>query len=155
MNYSITMRNLFLLLGGLFLLNSCTNSKQLSAESESSSNFEIIFQSEYAGTGVDESIVFTNQKDFVDFWTTQIFQPIEEIPTYDFKKKMVIAKSFESQRTGGSVYSIQKVETKGNTIFVDYTITTSGDIVTQAITNPLVVILVDKVESPKVKFELK
>src|SRR5690606_35628161 len=149
------MRKLFLILLGLFLLNSCTNSKQLSTSSESSSNFEIIFQSEYAGTGVDESIVFTNQKDFVDFWTTQIFQPIEEIATYDFKKKMVIAKSFESQRTGGSVYSIQKVETKGNTIFVDYTLTTSGDIVTQAITNPLVVILVDKVESPKVKFELK
>lgn len=149
------MRNLFLILAGLFIFSSCTNSKQLSTESESTSNFEVIFQSEYAGTGSDESIVFTNQKDFAKFWSATTFQSMEEIPTYDFKKKMVIAKSFESQRTGGFVYDIQKVETKGNTIIVDYTITTSGDIVTQAITNPLTVILVDKVENPNVEFELK
>ena len=78
----------------------------------------------------------------------------ESEPEFELAK-MVIAKSFESQRTGGFVYHIQKVERKGNTIFVDYTITTSGDIVTQAITNPLTVILVDKIENPNVEFELK
>ena len=149
------MRNLFLVIGCFLALYACTNSKQLNGETESTSNFEVIYQSEYAGTGSDEFLILTNQNDFEKYWLATTFQTAEEIPTYDFKKKMVIAKSFESQRTGGFVYEIEKVHTKGNTVLVEYTITSPGDIVTQAITNPLTLIVVDKVENPTVDFQLK
>lgn len=140
------------ILGIAMLLSACNNSKVISKNGKEMSDFEIIFQSEYGGTGQEETKVIENQSEFAELWVQVTMQPAQSAPHIDFSKKIIIAKHFQSHNSGGTEYKIESVLQKGNTIEVHYTATGPEGMATMAITNPLMILSVDKVENPKVEF---
>lgn len=85
--------------------------------------------------------------------TINVYSESAEIPAVDFDKKMVIAKHFQSQNSGGTEYEIQSVNQTGNKTEVLYKATPPDGMATMAITNPLMILVVNKVQSPMVEFK--
>lgn len=147
------MRNIFLFCGGLFLLLSCTHSKCITSNSNSNFEAKVIYQSEYGGTGLEEHFLINSQKEFNTYWAETTMQPIKEAPSINFEKKMILIKNFKSQRSGGTVYDFKSIDCTENKITVNYSITSSDGMVTQAITNPLMIIVLDKINEPNIEFK--
>lgn len=144
---------LTILFGIIFLTNACNNSKVTAQNEKAVNDFEVLYQSEYGGSGMEETNIFENQGQFAAFWAQVTYQPAISSPKVDFSKKIVIVKHFQSQNSGGTVYNIESVSHKGSEITVSYTTSRPSDIATMAITNPLMILVVDKVENPKVEFK--
>lgn len=144
---------LTILFGIIFLTNACNNSKVTAQNATTVNDFEVLYQSEYGGSGMEETNIFENQGEFAAFWAQVTYQPAISSPKVDFSKKIVIVKHFQSQNSGGTVYNIESVSHKGSEITVNYSASRPSDIATMAITNPLMILVVDKVENPKVEFK--
>lgn len=138
-------------LGVSFMFYACNHSK-VTAQTSDLNNFEVLYQSEYGGSGMEEVQVIDNQDEFFDFWAQTTFDSPENTPKIDFSKKTVIVKHLSGQNSGGNTYDVESVYYDGAEITVRYTVS-STEIGTTAITNPLIVIAVDKVENPKVEFK--
>lgn len=142
--------------GVLLFSLSCNNIRKV-ADSTSKDNFEILFISEYGGSGEDETKIYSDNTNFTEMWNSTInqFSGLTEVPFVDFSKNMVVVKSFESQRTGGFEYKVESVsQSEGNTV-IFYSASSPGNIGTTAITNPLIIVTVKKQETPEVSFILK
>src|ERR1043166_8893111 len=79
-----------------------------------------------------------------------------KVDAIDWKKQMVIVISGGTQRTGGYSVETKSLEVKDNKLIVNWKLNTPapGSIVTQALTNPTLTILVDRFEGDVV-FEPK
>lgn len=140
------------LVGMTMLLTACNNSKVAAQNGKEMTDFEIVFESEYGGNGQEETKIIENQGEFAELWVQATMQPAQSVPHIDFSKKIIIAKHFQSKNSGGTEYKIQSVSQKGSTIEVHYNATGPEGMATMAITNPLMILSVDKVENPKVEF---
>lgn len=141
-----------IVLGVTMLFSACNNSKVTTEKGKEMSDFEIVFESEYGGSGQEETRIIENQGEFAELWVQATMQPAQSAPHIDFSKKIIIAKNFQSKNSGGTEYKIQSVSQKGNNIQVNYTATGPEGMATMAITNPLMILSVDKVENAKVEF---
>ena len=146
------MRNLLFCFGLLCFHISCNNAQATTQDSPKMSDYEVLYQSEYGGSGVDEFHIIDNQGDFARYWAETTMQPAISAKNFDSNKKMIITKSFKSKNSGGNQYEVQSVNVSGKNITVHYNITSSGDVGTMAITNPLLILLVDKIDKPIIEF---
>jgi len=136
------------ILSFLAIFQSCNNSKV----TQSKNNFEVLMASEYGGFGEDKIQIFSNSEEFNQFWQEVNLDTSLQFPSIDFDKKMVVAKHFQSQRSGGNEFKVHDVNYSGNEINVIYSAINSSEFGTMAITNPLIVLVVNKTENPKVNF---
>lgn len=150
---SIKMRNLIFYFGLYLMMISCNNS-QITTQNN---NFSILYQSEYGGEGIEKTIVYTRVEDFSNTWKSSIdlYSETSTLPKVDFTKKIVIAQHFDGRNSGGTQYRIQNVSQDQNKIKVYYKTTSSGEMATMAITSPLLIVAVDKVQNPEVEFILQ
>jgi len=151
------MRNLVFGLGILSLIFSCNNAKPATGEKPVPMDFEILYQSEYGGSGMEKTEIFQNEKDFSAMWNTAInaVSGQTDVPKVDFAKRMVIAQHFKSRNSGGTTYKIQSVSQAGNKTEIYYTATAPDGMSTTAITNPLMIIAVSKTTDPQVEFKVQ
>lgn len=138
--------------GITILFSACNNSKVAAQNGNEMTDFEIIFQSEYGGTGEDYTKIIENQGEFAELWVQATMQPAQSAPHIDFSQKIIIAKHFQSSSSGGTEYTVESVTQKDNLIEVHYSTKNPEGMATMAITNPLMILSVDKVENPKVEF---
>lgn len=147
------MPKFILCFGILIFVFSCQNSKVVSQSPSTSVSFEVLFNSEYGGLGIDQIQVIDNNKDWSMLWQELTSQSAEATLTLNFKNFMVIRKDFQSRNMGGNQYTIESVKINNNKIDVAYSVS-SSEIGTDAITNPLILIKMEKVENPEIKFNL-
>jgi hypothetical protein len=149
------MKNIIICFGLLSSVLSCNNSKVTQHNESKMSQYEVLYVSEYGGSGEEETRIIDNQGDFAQYWAEVTSQPALSAAKFDSDKKMVIVKSFQSQNSGGNTYAVQSVEQHGDHFLVSYTISSPSEFGTMAITNPLMIIMVDKVAKPKIDFVKK
>lgn len=147
------MRNLILFLSIVFIISSCNHSKVVVTEN-SKSDYEVLFVSEFGGTGSDEIQIITSKEEFYLLWEELMGQPAEEAPSFDTDNEMIIVKSFRSNRTGGSEYNIYDIVREKNNIKVYYQVDSPTEIAIEVITNPVFVIKSKKTENPFIEFIL-
>src|SRR5690606_11399139 len=116
-------------------------------------NFEVLYVSEYGGSGMEETQIIDNQEEFAQYWTQVTFEPIEDVPQINFSEKTVILKHLPGQNSGGSTYDVESVYYDGPEITVRYTVSSPADFGTTAITSPLMILAVEKIEDPKIEFK--
>lgn len=151
------MKNLVFCFGFLLFAISCNNSKVMSAETENLKDFQVLYQSEYGGRGVETTMVLTDQESFTKFWqdTLNAYSDSQEIPSIDFNEKMVIAQHFQSRNSGGTTYEVTSVNQSGNKTEVNYTVSSPDGMATMAITSPLLIVVVQKTPDPLVEFRVQ
>lgn len=138
---------------GLLLSNVACDSAKINQQTEQKVNqFEVLYVEEYGGSGIEETRIIDNQADFSLFWAEVTSQPALSAKKFDSNEKMIIVKNFESRNSGGNTYEIKSVTQKGNQIQVTYSVTSPTEIGTMAITSPMMILLVDKVEKPTIEF---
>src|SRR5690606_5514883 len=132
-----------------------SNSQATSDNSSKMNDFEILYQSEYGGSGEEKTEIFTDEESFAKIWDEMInvYSESSEIPQVDFNKKMVVAQHFQSRNSGGTEYEIQSVKQTGDKLEVLYKATAPEGMATMAITNPLMIIVVNKMQNPVVEFK--
>jgi len=83
------MRNLVFGLGILIFNFSCNNSRAVANHNSDMNNFEVLFQSEYGGSGNEKTEIFQNEKDFSTMWNATInaVSGLTDVPQIDFSKK--------------------------------------------------------------------
>lgn len=145
------MSRLLIFLLVLPFFNSCSNSMATSNDSESDQNFSVLYNSEYGGSGSDRVEVITDLHEWSMFWADLTYQPSLSAPKFNPDTKMIIRKDFQSRNMGGNEYTVSEVKIDGNQINVEYSIK-SSKIGTDAITAPIMLIMVQKVENPQVRF---
>ena len=138
------------LFGGILFLFFACNHAKVTAQNENS--FDVLYQSEYGGNGVEETQLIDDQSELASFWSQTVFEYGENIPKIDFTQNTVIVQHFPSRNSGGSSYRVDSVSYEGNLIRVNYTVNGPSGMVTTAITNPLIVLKVKKIENPKIEF---
>lgn len=133
---------------------SCSNSHATSDNSKMN-DFEILYQSEYGGNGIEKTEIFTEEESFNKFWeeTINAYSQSSKTPPVDFSKKMVLAQHFQSQNSGGTEYEIQSVKQSGNKLEILYKATPPEGMATMAITHPLMIVVVNKIQNPVVEFK--
>lgn len=121
------------------------------------SNFEVLYLSEYGGSGIEKTEVFQNADEFSEMWNASInaVSGLTDVPQIDFSKKMVVVKHFKSQNSGGASYKIQSVEQQGNKTEIYYQAIPPDGMSTMAITNPLMILEVNKTSDPKIEFKVQ
>lgn len=137
-----------LLIGVFTITQSCHNAKITQVKN----NFEVLLTSEYGGVGEIKTQIFTDKNNFDAFWGEVNLDPSLVVPEIDFDQKMVIAHHFASQRSGGNQIKIHDVQYYGNEINVLYSAQNPSEFGTMAITSPIIVLVVDKVNNPKINF---
>lgn len=148
------MKKLIFCFGILLGTISCSNS-QATSDNSKMKDFEILYQSEYGGSGQEKTEVFTDEGSFAKMWDEMInvYSESSEIPQVDFAKKMVVAQHFQSRNSGGTEYEIQSVKQAGDKLEVLYKATPPEGMATMAITNPLMIVVVNKMQNPVVEFK--
>jgi len=68
---------------------------------------------------------------------------------------MIVAQHFKSQNSGGTVYKIQSVEQTGNKTEIYYQVIPPNGMSTMAITNPLIILSVNKTSNPQIEFKVQ
>lgn len=149
------MRNLIFCFGLTLCMLGCKNAEVASKQTKEMNSYEILYMAEYGGAGEDETRIIETQDDFARYWAEVTHQPPLSAAKFDSNQKMIITKSFPSRNSGGNEYKINSIKQTGNTIQVHYTIIPPKDMATMAITNPLMILLVDKVEKPQIEFILE
>jgi len=146
------MPKLLILISLLSFFCSCNNSMTAANDSDSKETFTVLYNSEYGGSGSDRVEVITDLREWSLFWAELTYQPAMSAPKFNPDTKMIIRKDFQSRNMGGNEYTVSEVKIDGNQINVEYSIK-SSKIGTDAITAPIMLIMVQKVENPQVRFE--
>lgn len=149
------MKILVFCFGFLLLTMSCNNSKAVSSNAGEMNEFQVLYQSEYGGSGEEKTEVFTDAESFAQMWneTINAYSNSTEVPEVDFSRKMVVAKHFQSRNSGGTTYEIKSLKNSGNKTEILYKATAPEGMATMAITNPLLVVVVNKTTNPEVEFK--
>lgn len=151
------MKNLLFCFGFLFLANSCSNSQATSNDNSKMNDFEVLYQSEYGGSGEEKTEVFTDQENFTKMWneSVNLYSGSNEVPQINFSKKMVVSQHFQSRNSGGTEYQIKNVKQSGNKTEVIYSATAPEGMATMAITAPMMIVVVNKSDNPVVEFKIQ
>lgn len=151
------MKNLVFCFGFLLLAISCNNSQVTSSNTDKMKDFEVLYLSEYGGSGEEKTEVITDLEGFKKFWNeaVNLYSDFTIVPEVDFSSKMVVVQHFRSQNSGGATYEITSVDQSGNKTEIFYTATAPEGMATMAITSPLMIVVVKKTESPVVEFKTK
>lgn len=151
------MKNLVFCFGFLLLAISCNNSQVTSSNTDKMKDFEVLYLSEYGGSGEEKTEVITDLEGFKKFWNeaVNLYSDSTIVPEVDFSAKMVVVQHFRSQNSGGTNYEITSVDQSGNKTEIFYTATAPEGMATMAITSPLMIVVVKKTESPVVEFKTK
>lgn len=151
------MKNLVFCFGSLLLAISCNNSQVTSSNTDKMKDFEVLYLSEYGGSGEEKTEVITDLEGFKKFWNeaVNLYSDSTIVPEVDFSAKMVVVQHFRSQNSGGTTYEITSVDQSGNKTEIFYTATAPEGMATMAITSPLMIVVVKKTESPVVEFKTK
>lgn len=149
------MRNLVFVLGILIFNFSCNNSKITTDKSSDMNDYEVLYQSEYGGSGEEKTEVFVNAEEFSKMWNSYInaVSGQTDVPAIDFAKQMVVMRHFQSRNSGGTTYEIQSVKQTENKTEIFYKVTPPSGMSTTAITNPLMIVAVKKTAQPQVEFK--
>ena len=139
------------LFGIIYFFTNCENSKAIARDP--GNNFEVLYVSEYGGSGMEEVQIIDNQEEFAQFWTQVTFESIEDVPQINFSEKTVILKHLPSRNSGGSTYDVESVYYDGAEVTVRYTVSSPADFGTTAITSPLMILAVEKIEDPNIEFK--
>lgn len=141
----------------LLITTSCSQTQNVDTKAANRQHFEILYLSEYGGEGIEKIEIFDDSESFTNWWQTSMsdITGSTETPKIDFQREMVIAKHFQSQRSGGTNYQVESVQQAGNTTTIYYSAESPESIGTTAITSPLMVVVVQKTEEPLVEFKLK
>lgn len=150
------MKSLVFCFGFLLLAISCNNSQITSSNTDKMKDFEVLYLSEYGGSGQDKTEVITNPEGFKKFWneTVNLYSDSTIVPEVDFSSKMVVVQHFKSQNSGGTTYEITSVNQSSNKTEIFYTATPPDGMATMAITNPLMIVVVNKTDNPGVEFKI-
>ena len=148
------MKNLVFVFGILIFNFSCNNSKIATENNAVMNDFEVLYQSEYGGSGTEKTEIFTDAGAFFEMWNSTInaVSGQSDVPKIDFSKQMVLARHFQSRNSGGTTYEVQSVQQKENKTEVHYKATAPEGMSTMAITNPLLIVAVNKTTNPQVEF---
>lgn len=151
------MKNLVFCFGFLLLAISCNNSQVTSSNTDKMKDFEVLYLSEYGGSGEEKTEVITDLEGFKKFWNeaVNLYSDSTIVPEVDFSAKMVVVQHFRSQNSGGTNYEITSIDQSGNKTEIFYTATAPEGMATMAITSPLMIVVVKKTESPVVEFKKK
>ncbi len=151
------MKNLVFCFGFLLLAISCNNSQVTSSNTDKMKDFEVLYLSEYGGSGEEKTEVITDLEGFKKFWNeaVNLYSDSTIVPEVDFSAKMVVVQHFRSQNSGGTNYEITSIDQSGNKTEIFYTATAPEGMATMAITSPLMIVVVKKTESPVVEFKTK
>ena len=151
------MKNLVFCFGFLLLAISCNNSQVTSSNTDKMKDFEVLYLSEYGGSGEEKTEVITDLEGFKKFWNeaVNLYSDFTIVPEVDFSAKMVVVQHFRSQNSGGTNYEITSIDQSGNKTEIFYTATAPEGMATMAITSPLMIVVVKKTESPVVEFKKK
>lgn len=131
------------------------NSSKIASKDLSEKHIQILFQSEYGGSGTDEIQLITQKEAFTELWEEITGQPKEEIQAFNDQEEMVIVKHFTSGRSGGATYTVNKIKEKKGHIQVYYSVQGPGAIGTDAITSPVLMVKVNKQDKPTIEFILQ
>ena len=142
---------IFLLLG-VFIIQSCQNSKIMTDNTDNNDSFQLLYASEYGGSGEEQVTIMDERSVFAKQWVEITTQPSLSAPKFNPDTQMIIRKDFESRRTGGDEFEVNAVEIIGNKINVFYTVSHPGEYATDAITSPILLILVNKIDDPVIEF---
>lgn len=140
------------LIGTVLMFSACTNSQVTTKDEKTMNGFEIVYQSEYGGSGQDEVQVIENQGEFAELWVRTTMQPAQSAPHIDFSKKIIVAKHFQSQNSGGTEYDVKSVTQKGNVLEIHYNMKSPSGMATMAITSPMLILAIDKTTASEIKF---
>jgi len=151
------MKNLVFCFGFLLLAISCNNSQVTSSNTDKMKDFEVLYLSEYGGSGEEKTEVITDLEGFKKFWNeaVNLYSDSIIVPEVDFSAKMVVVQHFRSQNSGGTNYEITSIDQSGNKTEIFYTATAPEGMATMAITSPLMIVVVKRTESPVVEFKKK
>lgn len=146
------MSKQLLFFGLLILFVSCNQSKMLT---ETQTDFEVLYASEYGGSG-DGNIkkIYYDKQAFDLVWEELTGQPQTEAPKFNPRKEMIIRKDFDSHNTGGYQFKVEEVITNKNNLTVFYSVSKPSAFATDAITSPVLLIKVKKI-IPVDKLEVK
>lgn len=149
------MRKLIFCFGLIAGMISCNNSQVTTTTAYTPQQFDVLYQGEYGGSGMDKLEILKDENSFSKAWNSTVDAYAEKStqPKIDFSNKMVLAKHLEAQNSGGTQYEVQSVKRNGNKFEVIYKASNSSDFATQAITSPFLVVSVDKVDDPVVEFK--
>ncbi len=149
------MKNLVFCFGFLLFAISCNNSKVATSDTEKMNEFEVLYQSEYGGSGKEKTEIFTTPDSFAQMWngTINAISNSTDVPEVNFSTKMVVAQHFRSQNSGGTTYEIKSIKQSGNKTEIFYSATPPDGMATMAITNPMMIVVIDKVPNPVVEFK--
>jgi len=131
---------------------SCHNSK-ITGENPAKTDFEVLYISEYGGSGEEMTEVISDVGQLNKLWVMITGQSDVPAPLFDADNDMIVRQDFPSQRSGGDKYEITSMEIKNQRIDFYYTVT-SPEIGTYAITNPIILIKIPRIENPSIHFNL-
>ena len=151
------MKDLLFCFGFLLFAISCSNSQATSNDNSKMKDFEVLYQSEYGGSGEEKTEVFADQESFTKMWneSVNLYSGSTDVPSIDFSKKMVVSQHFQSRNSGGTEYQIKTVKQSGNKTEVLYSATAPEGMATMAITAPMLIVVVNKAENPVVEFKIQ
>ncbi len=151
------MKNLLFCFGFLLFAISCSNSQATSNDNSKMNDFEVLYKSEYGGSGEEKTEVFTDQESFTKMWNGSInlYSGSTDVPRIDFSKKMVVSQHFQSRNSGGAEYQIKSVKQSGNKTEVWYSAIGPEEMATMAITAPMIIVVVNKTDDPIVEFKIQ
>lgn len=148
--------SIFLVLS-LFTLTNCNNSKRVIICTDENPSFKVLYNSEYGGTGTDEIFICENEESLGNAWNKIFINqfPKPELPNIDFNQKVLIIKNFQERRTGGFHAEVKSIQKENDDLFImlDTTHPNADDIVTMAITDPILIIEVEKTGFKNVYFK--
>jgi hypothetical protein len=111
--------------------------------------FETLARGEYGGITQQGERVISSDAEWKSLWqdvhSTMI--PVPQRPEVDFTRYTVLAVFQGEQRNGGHFIRITSISDKGNALAVDVrsTVPGAGCIITDALTQPYHIVMVDKV----------
>lgn len=149
---SFDMKRLIFFIAISFSFMACSQSKLASKNNDSPIKYSILYQSEYGGSGEEKTEIFTDSSDFDKMWNSTI--NTGETPEVDFTKQTVAVKHFQSKNSGGTTYQITEAKQTERNIKIYYSASTPEEIVTTAITNPLLILVLDT-KNPEIEFILE
>lgn len=115
----------------------------------------VLYISEYGGAGQPAVQIIDNRKTFLEMWEEFTGTLETDVPNFNPDTEILIRKDFQSQNTGGSQYIVNSVVRDGNKIIISYSVVHEGLYATDAITNPVMLIKIDKILNPEVDFVLQ
>ncbi len=137
---------LIILLGLLFSVFSCSSPPP----PVKPPSYQVLSQGQQSGFSLQKTLIIENAEEFTELWSIHTGGMKTPIPIIDFKHTVVIASFLGEQTTGGYSIKVQDViftEKFTKIVFIGQ-YPTPGSMRTMQITQPFIMIKVDKTNKP-------